>query len=179
MFGCFTAQRHLDNRVTFKNVVIVTDVRGHTCEMAGHLVEKCKEYVDNLPSVTKVWLFSDCGKHFRILEFVGYVYKSWCEALSATILLCFFIERHGKGRVDALFALFTRWLKNLPGVSECFSGSRKSLLLPCRAQLPKPTLQTRRVLRTLFSISVLRKSHRSSGDWRHRRLSLKRRTASK
>ena len=128
MFGCFTAQRHLDNRVTFKNVVIVTDVRDHTCEMAGHLVEKCKEYVDNLPSVTKVWLFSDCGKHFRIPEFVGYVYKSWCEALSATILLCFFIERHGKGRVDALFALFKRWLKNLLGVSEVFFWEPEELV---------------------------------------------------
>lgn len=88
MFGCFVAQRHADGSLTLKNVVIVTDVLDHTCEMAACLVEKCKEYVVHLDSVTKVWLFSDCGKHFRAAEFVGYVYKFWCENLPNATIFC-------------------------------------------------------------------------------------------
>ena len=114
VFGCFVAQRHLDGRPTLKNVVIVTDVLDHTCEQATCLMEKCKEYVEDLPGLRRIWLFSDCGKHFRANEYAGDVYKHWSEALpAATIFLCYFIEKHGKGRVDALFALFKKWLADL------------------------------------------------------------------
>ena len=43
VFGCFIAQCHSDGHTTLKNVIIVTDVRDHTCEAAVCLVGLCKQ----------------------------------------------------------------------------------------------------------------------------------------
>ena len=43
----------------------------HTCEGAVALLEQVKPFMLEQDKVRAVWMFSDCGPHFRALEFVG------------------------------------------------------------------------------------------------------------
>ena len=57
-------------------------------------------------------MLSDCGKHCRAAEFAGGVYRNWAEKLPAMVYLTCFVEKHGQGRVDALFSRVQAWIRS-------------------------------------------------------------------
>ena len=71
VFGGVLHQRTLAGVLHKHQIVIVTDVRDHTCAGAVALLEQVKPFMLEQDKVRAVWMFSDCGPHFRALEFVG------------------------------------------------------------------------------------------------------------
>ncbi len=104
------------------NVIIVSDILDHTSIFAKVLLKEVTKQLGSLAGLSKVWLFSDCGSHFRAYEHVGNVYDVFCCEHRLQTFLCFFCEKHGKGHVDSTFARFKMWYQaalQKPGTQLC------------------------------------------------------------
>ena len=64
-----------------------------------------------LSKFKNVFLWYDCGPHYRTIDLLAYLH----EELTAPPLANFHCEKHGKGQVDSLFAHCGTWVKNTPG----------------------------------------------------------------
>jgi hypothetical protein len=64
----------------------------------------------SFPRLTSLSIWTDCGPHFRSLEFAHTVLRELPERLSIPVQWSFFGEHHGKSLVDGHFGLLSRWL---------------------------------------------------------------------
>jgi hypothetical protein len=60
--------------------------------------------------VKEIRLWSDCGRHFRSYEFLAWATVLTVRAFKCPVVLSYYGEHHGKGRVDGWFGLLDSWL---------------------------------------------------------------------
>jgi hypothetical protein len=98
--------------ISKKHIFETTSKEYMECKVCKNLMlEKVKSCVPDLASLTRVSFWMDCGPHFRTYEFLGWIEKVWAAQLRVPVLINFFVEKHGKGLVDALFSHANRWLQ--------------------------------------------------------------------
>jgi hypothetical protein len=112
VFGVVIEQYHGPARgTTLKYIVLVSQILDHTALFSGVMLDRVKEFIEDLPSVKHISFWCDCGPHFRAWEHLAYLQKSWFEVYNCVVRLNFFAEKHGKGLVDSLFGHVRRWLR--------------------------------------------------------------------
>ena len=79
--------------------------------MSGEMLNHVKQHIEDLQQLKSIHVWMDCGPHFRCYEHLGYWQAQWFAIFLCDIFLIFFVERHGKGLVDGLFALVRTWIK--------------------------------------------------------------------
>jgi hypothetical protein len=142
VFGMFLAQRTAaEEPITMEYVVIITDVLDHTSEFAAQLLAQAMPFIHSPDAVRRIYLWGDCGKHFRSYFHVGNMYDLFCAGKGWEVAVCFFAEKHGKGRVDALFAHAKHWIRTALMVPDTLLSDLPSLVAVCRAGAARDALR--------------------------------------
>ena len=92
-------------------IVSVSNALDHTALMSGEMLNHVKPYIEGLQKLKSIYVWIDCGPHFRCYEHLGYWQQEWFAKLSCEMVLNFFVEKHGKGLVDGFFGRVREWIK--------------------------------------------------------------------
>ena len=97
--------RRVGSKIKQTNFVVLTDVIDHSALMAGKLLDMVKQEIPDVQNAKRVIVWCDCGPHFRAYEHLAYWTRKWFHALEVTVCINYFVEKHGKGLVDAMFGM--------------------------------------------------------------------------
>ena len=112
IFGALIIQNHGGEKgVTHKHLAMVSDVIDTDAKCAAMFLEHAKAWIEDIGGVKHISMWSDCGPHFRAYEHMGYCFKSWYVPFACSLRIALFAEKHGKGLVDALFAMVRGWIR--------------------------------------------------------------------
>ena len=84
----------------------------HISAMSGLKLDQIKAYFEKPKSLKRLYVWMDCGPHYRSYEHMACWAKTWFVNLGCEIILQFFIQKHGKGLVDGLFGRVRAWIRD-------------------------------------------------------------------
>ena len=90
------------------------------------LTELISKFIQPLPFINSLFVWTDCGKHFRSAEFAYFLLKQVPQSFSSLTNVNWnvFVEHHGKSPVDAHFSLLSRWLKEAE-IQRCIHSTQE------------------------------------------------------
>ncbi len=136
VFGIIIFENVLGKGVAQKSVIYTSQILNHDSAFAAEIIDHCHTYFEDPDNVREYNLWSDCGPHFRSYEFIGEMHNRLWESRDKTqaIRVNYFAEKHGKGLVDGIFAVYRGWLTKIaqePGIVVKFPGE---LMIKLREQ---------------------------------------------
>ena len=127
VFGV-AAWEHFDGAPRQTNFVITSKVIERSARAVSCVLDCLKSHLRTLQTATSISIWCDAGTHFRSCENIAYWRHHWYEILAATMRSNYFVEKHGKGLIDALFSLVQRWVAQALQVPGARIGAYEEML---------------------------------------------------
>ena len=92
------------------HLVQVSPIIEHSALASSQLLDRIKNHVPDWQKLTYIYVYSDCGPHYRCQEMLAYWIGEWFAKVRCNVQVNFFCEKHGKGTVDTLFSRVNSWI---------------------------------------------------------------------
>ena len=112
--------------------VFISDIIDHTCLACCEQMNLLKKELGPLSKFKNVFLWYDCGPHYRTVDLLAYLHEEW-TAPHLHLVVNFHCEKHGKGQVDSLFGHCRTWVKRATMQKDCCIKDSKELVAILRA----------------------------------------------
>ena len=103
--------------------VYVSDIIDHTCLAASIQLDLARtDELANFKGISNIAVWADCGPHYRCIDFLGHLAQSWVmprRSNRINLSVNYHAEKHGKGDVDALFAVVNSWVERAKREPNC------------------------------------------------------------
>lgn len=108
-----------DGTALKRGVLFVSECIEHTSLAAGVQLNLIREMLGKKAQGCHLRVWCDVGPHYRAADFISYFSHEWILHLGARVTLSYFIEKHGKGQVDALFSTVNHWCERMAKKEGC------------------------------------------------------------
>ena len=103
--------------------VYVSDIIDHTCLAAAIQLDLARtDELADFKGISNIAVWADCGPHYRCIDFLGHLAQSWVmprKGSRINLSVNYHAEKHGKGDVDALFAVVNSWVERAKRGPNC------------------------------------------------------------
>ena len=102
-----------------KSILFVSDIIEHTALAAGLQLELIKADLGPMHQYKHLRFWYDCGPHYRTVEMLAFLQQDWSKKHKLPLVTCnYFVEKHGKGDVDAFFSVVNTWVQRCAQVGK-------------------------------------------------------------